>query len=134
MMEQRGVDSALATEVRAVRAFERPIGRVFRRLRFQRFLAALVWSLAATLTIAAVAIAVERFLGRPLPGPDWAPFAVAGGVALIASAFIALFSGPSRVDAAVAIDRAFHLNERLSTTLTLPTDLRETPAGRALIA
>ena len=32
------------------------------------------------------------------------------------------------------IDRVFHLNERLSSALTLPEDLRETPAGRALIA
>ena len=47
---------------------------------------------------------------------------------------IAAFSGPSRMDAAVAIDRVFHLNERLSSALTLPEDLRETPAGRALIA
>ena len=34
----------------------------------------------------------------------------------------------------MALDRAFGLNERLSTALTLPEDLRETPAGRALIA
>ena len=38
------------------------------------------------------------------------------------------------MDAAVALDRVFHLNERVSSALTLPADLRETPAGQALIA
>ena len=38
------------------------------------------------------------------------------------------------MDAAVALDRVFHLNERVSSALSLPADLRETLAGRALIA
>ena len=38
------------------------------------------------------------------------------------------------MDAAVALDRVFHLNERVSSALSLPEDLRETHAGRALIA
>lgn len=116
-----------------MREFDKPIGRVWRRLRFQRFLAALVWCWGAALVGAAVAIAVEKLLHRPLPGPDWIAFALAGGVGLVAAAVIALMTGPSRLDAAVAIDHAFHLDERLSTALTLPEGLRETPAGRALV-
>ncbi len=38
------------------------------------------------------------------------------------------------MDAAVALDRVFHLNERVSSALSLPEDLRETLAGQALIA
>jgi hypothetical protein len=117
-----------------VRELERPIGRVWRRLRFQRFLAAVVWCWGATLALAALAITVEKLLHYPLPGADWVPFALAGIVGLLAAALIATVSGPSRVDAAVAIDHAFHLNERLSTALTLPENLRETSAGRALLA
>jgi hypothetical protein len=117
-----------------VREFDKPIGRVWRRMRFQRFLGSLVWCLGACLALAAVAIAVERLTGRHLPGAAWWPFAVAGGIGAFAAALIALFTGPTRVDAAVAIDHVFGLNERLSTALTLPADLRETPAGRALIA
>ena len=116
-----------------MRELEKPIGRVWRRLRFQRFLAAVVWCWGATLAIVAVAIAVEKLLHRPLPGPDWVPFAIAGIVGMVVAALIAMVSGPSRIDAAVAIDRAFHLNERLSTALTLPEALRETSAGRALV-
>jgi hypothetical protein len=117
-----------------VRELERPIGRVWRRMRFQRFLGALVWCLGVSLALAAGAIAAEKLLNRPLPGAEWWPFAIAGGVGLVSAALIALFTGPSRVDAAVAIDHVFHLNERLSTALTLPEYLRESPAGRALLA
>ncbi len=118
-----------------MREFDTVIGRVWRRLRFQRFLGALVWCLAGVLLVTAVVIAVETFEPSVVvPGPLWAPFAIAGAVGLVVAALIALFTGPSRVDAAVAIDHAFHLNERLSTALTLPEHLRETAAGRALLA
>jgi hypothetical protein len=121
-------------EALAVREFDDVIGRAWRRLRLQRFLTVLVWCWGAALAAAAVAIAVEKVLGPAVPGPDWLPLALAGGVGLIVAAAIALVTGPDRLDAAVAIDRAFHLNERLSTALSLPEALRETPAGRALVA
>ena len=116
-----------------MRELEKPIGRVWRRMRFQRFLSALVWCWAATLLLAGVAIAVEKLAHWPLPGADWWPLAAAAGLGVVVAGLIAAFTGASRVDAAVAIDRAFHLNERLSTALTLPDNLRESPAGRALL-
>jgi len=117
-----------------VSEFDRPIGRVWRRMRAQRFLTALVWCLGGTLAAAAIALGAARLLDRPLPGAEWAPFAIAAGVGLLAAVAIALAGGPSRLDAAVAIDRAFRLNERLSTALTLPAAARATPAGHALMA
>jgi hypothetical protein len=117
-----------------VNELEKPIGRVWRRLRFQRFLSALVWCWGAALLVVVIALAVEKFANRPLPGADWVPFAIAGGVGLFVAALIAVLSGPSRIDAAVAIDHVFHLNERLSTALTLPEALKATPAGQALLA
>lgn len=117
-----------------MRELERPIGRVWRRMRLQRFLTALVWAWGAALLVVAVALAVEKGMNRPLPGADWVPFAIAAGAGIVVAALVAAMGGPSRVDAAVAIDRVFHLNERLSTALTLPDDLRETAAGRALLA
>ena len=112
-----------------MRELERPIGRVWRRLRFQRFLGALVWCWGITLALTAAAIAVERFVPRPLPGPPWLPFAIAGALGLVVAALIAMLTGPSRIDAAMAIDHVFGLNERLSTALTLPEELRETSRG-----
>ncbi|WP_152051108.1 hypothetical protein [Tautonia marina] len=113
--------------------FDSQIGRVWRRLRFQRFLSALVWSLGAALFLAAIAIGAEKILAEPLPISHELLFVVAGGVGIALAILIAMLGGPSRLDAAVAIDRAFHLNERLGTALSLPADLLETPAGRALI-
>ncbi len=117
-----------------MRELDGPIGRVWRRLRFQRFLSALVWCWGGTLGLAALALAAEKLSNRPLPGQDWLPLAIAGGLGLVAAALVAMVRGPSRIDAAVAIDRAFHLNERLSTAMTLPDVLRQSDAGRALIA
>lgn len=114
--------------------FDKPIGRAWRRLRLQRFITALVWCLVACLTMAVLAIGSARLTDVGLPGVWWWPLALAAALAVLGAAVIALMTGPSRVDAAVAIDHAFHLNERLSTALTLPDDLRQTPAGRALIA
>lgn len=117
-----------------MRDFDKVIGRVWRQLRFQRFLTALVWSLTGLFLVTAVVLALETFIHEfALPGPAWGPFAVAGGLALMLSTLIALATGPSRVDASLAIDRAFHLNERLSTALTLPESIRSTPAGLALL-
>ena len=115
-------------------ALEKPVARVFRRLRYQRFLTALVWTWALTLAVVACVIAGEKLLNRSLPGPGWVPFAVAAGLGLVIAAGFALVTGPSRLDAAIALDRAFHLNERVSTALSLPADLRATPAGEALLA
>ncbi len=117
-----------------MRELEKPVARVFRRLRYQRFLTTLVWSWAIALALVAGVIAGEKLLSRSMPGPDWLPFAVAGTLGMVIAAGFAIVTGPSRLDAAVAIDRVFHLNERLSSALTLPEDLRESPAGRALIA
>ena len=117
-----------------VRELEKPVARVFRRLRYQRFVTTLVWSWAFALVIVAGVIGAEKVLNRALAGPGWVPFAVAGALGMLVASGFAIFSGPSRLDAAVAIDRVFHLNERLSSALSLPDDLRETPAGRALIA
>ncbi len=117
-----------------MRELEKPVARVFRRLRYQRFLTTLVWSWAIALAVVAGVIAGEKVLSRSMPGPEWLPFAAAGTLGFVIAASFAILTGPSRLDAAVAIDRVFHLNERLSSALTLPEDLRESPAGRALIA
>ncbi len=114
-----------------MREFDKPIGKAWRRMRLQRFASALVWCWGAALLVVAAAIAVEKFTDRTIPGAAWLPFAIAGGLGLVVAALIAIFSGPTRVDAAVAIDRLFGLNDRLATTLTLPPELRDTPAGRA---
>lgn len=119
-----------------MRELERPIMRAWRRMRLQRFFASLVWFLAGGLLIATAVIGAARMdWGIVLPaGGEWWPLAAAGGGALVAAVVFAAVSGPKRFDAAVAVDRAFHLNERLSTALSLPEDVRKTAVGQALLA
>ncbi len=117
-----------------MKELDKPIGRVWRRLRLQRFLASTVWCLAGGLALATVVLGVEKLGQVPVPGAAWWPFAIAGGLSLVVAGLIAALTGPDRTEAAVALDRAFGLNERLSTALTLPGELRETSAGKALIA
>ncbi len=117
-----------------MKELDKPIGRVWRRLRLQRFLTSTVWCLAAGLALATVVLGIEKLGQVPVPGAAWWPFAIGGGLSLVVAGLIAALTGPDRTEAAVALDRAFGLNERLSTALTLPEDLRETSAGRALIA
>ncbi|WP_165230314.1 hypothetical protein [Aquisphaera insulae] len=117
-----------------MRELEKPVAQVFRRLRLQRFLASFVWTLTAALVLVVVVLAASKLFNRAIPGPEWMPFVVASGVGLFIAALVAVFTGPNRLDAAVAIDHVFQLNERLSTAMTLPAELRDTPAGRALMA
>ena len=117
-----------------MKELDKPIGRVWRRMRLQRFLTSTVWCLAGGLALATVVLGVEKLGQMPVPGETWLPFAIAGGLSLVVAGLIAGLTGPDRTDAAVALDRAFGLNERLSTALTLPEELRQTSAGRALIS
>lgn len=112
---------------------ERPIGRAWRRLRLQRFLEALAWSLFAGLLIATVVFGLGRFRVATIPGAEWMPFVVAGSLSLAVAVLVAALTGPSRMEAAVAVDHAFQLQERLSTALSLPTELHDTRAGQAVL-
>ena len=62
-----------------MRELERPVARVFRRLRYQRFLIALFWSWAITLAIVACVIAGEKLLNRSVKDDDDDEGAAGGG-------------------------------------------------------
>jgi hypothetical protein len=113
---------------------EQPVRRAWRRLRAQRFLDLAVGGLALGLLLGALVIGLGRFYVIPVPGPVWWPAAAGAGLGLVVAALIAALSGPDRMAAAVAVDHAFALQERLSTALSLPAEIRETPAGRAILA
>src|SRR5262249_61013105 len=83
-----------------MRELEKPVARVFRRMRSQRFLTTLVWSWAIGLILVAGVIGAEKLLNRRLPAPDWVPFAVAGAVGVLVAAGGAVLWGPSPLGAA----------------------------------
>jgi hypothetical protein len=111
---------------------EKQVRRVMRRLNFQQFIEVLVWCWVAALSAALCWTFVEK-VWRPLLDPWWLVVPISLGVGTVMAVAIWLFRRPTPVEAAVALDQAFGLKERVSTTITLPSELRDTPAGLALI-
>ena len=95
-----------------------------------RFVRALGWCCFATLFLAAVLIAVDKFRPTGVEAWIWA----AGGLALglVAAALWAVVSGRGPVDAAIEIDHRFDLKERVSSALAMSDEQRQTGVGRAL--
>ena len=119
-----------------MRELEKPVARVFRRLRYQRFLAALVWSWAIALAIVAGVIGGEKLLNRRFRGRIGCRSRWPAGVGLLVAAVIRDRS-PARAGwtPRSRLDRVFHLNERVSSALIAAarTCARRRP-GEALIA
>lgn len=114
---------------------ERPIRQARRRLALQQFLATWVWTLTAALAVAALALGLRPLGVWAWSGPQAA--AVVGGAvaaSILAAWGLVAWRGPTRMDAARTLDRVFGLDERISTAVSLPPDLRDTPAGRAVLS
>jgi hypothetical protein len=113
---------------------ERQLARVRRRLFLGLLLNTLVWS-----WVVALAVAVGWFVVQPYLFPTGGLVlrsAVAGGlvgVGTIVGLVLACLRGPSRVEAALAIDERFRLRERVTTSLTLRDEEIASPAGQALL-
>lgn len=118
---------------------QKQVRRARQRLAAERFVAALGWCSTATLSLAAVIILLGKFwpLGsffRPLGLSDaaWGLLAVVTG--LLAAAIRAFATAGGGMEAAIEIDRRFGLKERVSSTLALSEQERQTEIGRALLA
>jgi hypothetical protein len=107
------------------------VGRVRRRQYLQRFLQALPWCLTGGLVLALAWWLVQPWLGAALAW--WTPFLAALGAGLLAAASWVMYHRPTGVDSALALDDAFDLKERVTTVLTLNGELRDSPAGVALL-
>jgi septal ring factor EnvC (AmiA/AmiB activator) len=110
----------------------RQVRRAQWRLGVQRFASAVGWSCFGTLLAAAVLIAVDKY--RPLGVEPWGWLVGAVGVGVLGAALWALGTGPGPVDAAMEIDRRFGLKERVSSSLSLTEDERQSEIGQALVA
>ncbi|MBA7474164.1 hypothetical protein ES707_09512 [subsurface metagenome] len=113
------------------------VKRVRRRLYFRRFLIALGWCWFITLLAATVTIAVEKFY--PFY-PDYAPYwqwaagtcGLALAVGLLLAVAWALLKRGGMLQAAIDLDRRFALKERVSSTLAMADEDRQSEAGQAL--
>ncbi|MDX1964800.1 MAG: hypothetical protein SFX18_16745 [Pirellulales bacterium] len=114
----------------------RQVNIAARRLFWQQFLACWVMTLGVFLLIAAVAIGVRKFVDFPVESQLWSWSWLGGGAifSLITAGLWAYFIRPRSWEAAWEIDHRFDLKERVSSSLTLPPEERETPAGQALVS
>ena len=108
------------------------VRRAHFRLLVQDFLAAAGWCCFVTISCAAVLIAVDKF--RPLGILPWAWLACAAAVGAAIALGWTIFRRGEPLDAAIEIDRRFGLKERVSSSLSLLPQERDTEIGRALVA
>jgi hypothetical protein len=105
------------------------------RLVSRQFLNGLTWFLCGTLTIALVAIALPKLVNLPVDAARW-PWFWLGGAAVLAPVLAAVWTwltARGDLDAAIELDLRYNLKERISSSLTLSSTDRETPAGQALV-
>jgi hypothetical protein len=111
------------------------VSRARRRLWVELFLNRLIRCWFVTLLVAAAAIAMPKLVAvENLPAQwtaAWLGGAIGGG--LLAALLWTWLRGRSELDAAMEIDRRFELKERIASSLSLPPEAVETPAGRALL-
>jgi septal ring factor EnvC (AmiA/AmiB activator) len=112
------------------------VARARRRLWMELFLSRLVNCWFVALIIAAVAIALPKFVAIANLPANWTVGWLGGSI--VAGLVVALvwtwLRGRSELEAAMEIDRRFELKERVASSLSLPPEAAETPAGRALLA
>jgi hypothetical protein len=111
------------------------VDRARRRLWLELFLGRLVKCCFFTLLAAVIAIAVPRLVAIEDLPIQWDAWWLGGaaGLGVAVSLLWTLLRGRSELDAAIEIDRRFDLKERVASSLSLPAEAADTPAGRALL-
>ena len=105
-----------------------------RKARFRLGCDLFLRRLVVCLTVAFLAGAAIEFAKRwiAIPVPVEILGLVGLGIGFVAAGVWTFLAAPTRADAAAAIDHHFGLKERITTLLSLPADLQETPAAVAL--
>lgn len=106
-----------------------------RRLLLQRFGRVASWTLFILLAIATLGAAVPKLWPVQISSETWWWIWTGGGItaAAIVAALITFFTRPSLAQTAIEVDRRFGLKERLSSSLALDDEARETEMGLALV-
>jgi hypothetical protein len=111
---------------------EKQVNKAHWRLGLARFLGVLRWCWSGALLVAVALIVVDKFY--PLGVHAWSWPVGALGVGLIIASLWMVATRRGKLGAAIELDRRFGLKERVSSTLAMAPEERETEAGKALIA
>jgi hypothetical protein len=111
------------------------VRRARRRLVLEQFISIATWSLFVTLLVAVVGVAIPKIWVLAIDSQTWMWSWVGGSIgAGVLTAIIWTFCvRRSSLEAAIEIDRRFGLKERVSSTLALGPEERETDIGKALV-
>ena len=111
------------------------VRRARRRLVLEQFISIATWSLFVTLLVAVVGVAIPKIWVLAIDSQTWMLSWVGGSIgAGVFTAIIWTFCvRRSALEAAIEIDRRFGLKERVSSTLALGPEERETDIGKALV-
>ena len=110
---------------------KRQVRTAQRRLGVQRFVGVLGWCCFVGLSTALVMIAVDKFWPTGIEPWVWPAGGVAAG--FVAAIFWSIARGRGPVDAAIEIDRRFGLKERVSSTLAMSDQQRDSAVGEAVV-
>ncbi len=108
------------------------IRRTQRWLALQRFVGVIGWTLSIALVAALIGIGIGKIW--PVGVADWVWLAGAAGLGGLSAVGWTIATRRPAVDAAIELDRRFGLKERVSSTLALSVEQRETEIGQALVA
>src|SRR5262245_56692875 len=118
----------------------RQVSRANRRLVFQQFMRVAPWIFFACLLVAVIGLAIPKIWVVPAVSTEqgaqiWLASWVGGALALAALVSIGWTFAVRRgwLEAAIEIDRRYGLKERVSSTLALNSEERETEIGKALV-
>jgi hypothetical protein len=114
---------------------DRQVRRVRRRLLLQSVLHNLMLCWATALVLAAGWFMIKPFAFAGIAEAwQWGVPAIIVGMGTLAGVVLGWVRTPDLVASALALDEQFALRERVTTLLTLPPDLAQSPAGQALLA
>jgi len=113
----------------------RKILAAHRRVLAQRFTHILIWTLSASLLVAAIGGTIPKIWEVSIPGSTWLAGWGGGALALALTLALAMtyWTRPSLDQTAMEVDHRFGLRERLSSALALDPQAAETEVGRALV-
>jgi hypothetical protein len=114
----------------------RQVRQAQRRLNAHRWLRTLAWSTFATLFVAVIGLAIPKIWPVSVDQNIWLWSWLGGAVALgfILAGVITYMTRTTQMEAAIEIDRRFGLKERVSSSLALSADERNSAIGRALVS
>jgi hypothetical protein len=115
---------------------KRQVARARRRMNFAEFLRMVSWSLTAALAVALLGVAIPRIWVVPVQDDIWTWSWAGGSVALglLVGWLSAYLRRRNDLEAAIELDRRFGLKERISSSLALSEEERNSEIGVALMS